>query len=223
MIRSWNLQIYGFAALFLSTPTFQWQHWNRSPRCEMAYLTTYVKVRVNFLGCLGNWPNKAFVREGGGTMDRFREARSQRPFVTNMETVLNHFPHQAYNTSGVTTDTRMGNGLTIIPQRPHSQWHYMTWRDGWRGQRGIRAIRHLCNWISELPTGKSNRGVAGPKENLDRLGNAAKKAFRTMKSGQIPILLDAHALNHKEGEHVVHKSHSWADVEKGNCCSPWDP
>ena len=163
MIRSWNLQIYGFAALFLSTPTFQWQHWNRSPRCEMAYLTTYVKVRVNFLGCLGNWPNKAFVREGGGTMDRFREARSQRPFVTNMETVLNHFPHQAYNTSGVTTDTRMGNGLTIIPQRPHSQWHYMTWRDKWRGRRGIR---HLCNWLSQLPTGKSNRGVAARERIL---------------------------------------------------------
>lgn len=33
-------------------------------------------------------------------------------------------------------------------------------------------------------------------------------------------LLDAHAFTYKEGERVVHESRSWADVVKGNRCSP---
>ena len=32
--------------------------------------------------------------------------------------------------------------------------------------------------------------------------------------------LDAHALTFKDGQHVVHESYSWADVVKGNPCSP---
>jgi hypothetical protein len=34
------------------------------------------------------------------------------------------------------------------------------------------------------------------------------------------IFLDAPALTFKDGEHVVHESCSWADVVKGNECSP---
>lgn len=177
----------------------------------------------------------------GGSWHRFLEARSQRPFTTTIETIeggdLNHSPATKPQTQTISHPTPTASqvlqwtpeelelGMPIFPDHPLTI--DLSFLDGVEDEEsGI----DICttDGIDICTTEERDRQGGSATEQLQAqereecseggvtLNDEEWPAFAT------PYFLDAQALTYKEAN-VVHKSRSWADVVKGNRCSPQDP